>query len=266
MITRHFLILTLVVQATLATASEGLPVWNTLEYEQKAFWVTATSSVALDPCSGERSQNWCLTAESSVASNRETLTLEAEYTGRLTERKRASVGRERRRIKEWSYSAEGIARRRLEPVSKAADDYQVTSERQLDYPAAAGPVTDAVLLLALAAPGSAPGKAQPFIVQTDLNFYRVTATTLGEESVAGEFVLDGRKSGGPRPARLVQLTAEPIKPLADKPDFSLLGLSGDIVIAFDAATGVPLQLRGRAPRVGEATIDLRRASLRKPAP
>ena len=62
------------------------------------------------------------------------------------------------------------------------------------------------------------------------------------------------------------LAAEPIPPLQDDPDFALLGLSGEIVIAYDRATGIPVQVRGQAPRIGAAELTLRDLELRKPAP
>jgi hypothetical protein len=63
---------------------------------------------------------------------------------------------------------------------------------------------------------------------------------------------------------LVRLEAEPLQPLPDKPDFSLLGLSGEINIAFDSLSGIPLQLRGKAPRIGTTEINLVAATGRHP--
>ncbi len=52
--------------------------------------------------------------------------------------------------------------------------------------------------------------------------------------------------------------------LAEKPDFSLLGLdgAGDITMLFDTANSLPVQLRGTAPRIGNAEINLKAATLR----
>jgi hypothetical protein len=59
------------------------------------------------------------------------------------------------------------------------------------------------------------------------------------------------------------LQIRPINPLADKPDFMLLGLSDDISILYDSNNHLPLQLRGRAPKIGRTHIDLKAAVLRQ---
>jgi hypothetical protein len=92
-------------------------------------------------------------------------------------------------------------------------------------------------------------------VNTDFNFYRVTAVAAGEDLVEVEADLDG--SPNPREVDLVSLAAKPVQPLADKTDFNLLGLSGNIVIAYDRATGIPVQVRGMAPRIGFAELTLK---------
>jgi hypothetical protein len=247
-------------------AERGLPGWSSLDYLQQAFWVQAASSVALEPCGDTDEQRWCLTAGNKVADNSEDLQIEADPDGSLLTRRRSSTGREQRRVKEWAYLGDGILRRRLEPSGKpGADDYVVTSERMLTYPAVGARVTDPLFLLVLAAPGGAASDGQ-LIVHTDLNFYTVTVTGAGEASIDVKYEVDGKTVKGPRQAVLVKLEASPVEPLADKPDFNLLGLSGVITIAYDAATGIPLQLRGRAPRLGEAEINLRAASTRRDPP
>jgi len=79
------------------------------------------------------------------------------------------------------------------------------------------------------------------------------------------YQLDGKAVSGSRNTTGVALKVEPLGKLAEKPDFSLLGLEGDITLLFDRATGLPLQLRGNAPRIGRAEINLKAATLREPA-
>ena len=122
-------------------------------------------------------------------------------------------------------------------------------------------VTDALLLLVLAAPDR---QQREFVVNTDFNFYRVTAMPGGTDSVEVKADLDG--GSRLRQVDLVKLVVKPIPPLRDDPDFALLGLSGDIVLAYDRATGIPVQVRGQAPRIGAAELTLRNLELRKPAP
>ena len=61
----------------------------------------------------------------------------------------------------------------------------------------------------------------------------------------------------------VALQVDPEGQLAEKPDFSVLGLSGDIILFFDKVTGLPLQVRGTAPRIGDADINLKSVTPRK---
>jgi hypothetical protein len=97
------------------------------------------------------------------------------------------------------------------------------------------------------------------IVHTDLNFYRVRMTRGSDSRIPIDYRLLGenREISGRRDTQAVILRASPVGKPEDNPDFSLLGLDGEITVRFDAATGVPLQLRGRAPRIGATTINLK---------
>ena len=71
---RSLLLLSVLASST-APATEtdtlpSLPVWQVLEYEQKAFFVTAKSRVEI-ATAADNSEHWRLTASSSVASNSE---------------------------------------------------------------------------------------------------------------------------------------------------------------------------------------------------
>ena len=237
--------------------SAELPAWRSLEFLEQAFWATASSRIELSPCQDDR-KLWCMRTTSSVVSNRETVELTARPGGRLLERRRSSEGSDRRR-KSWAFGTNLITRERSEP--DANGDWRITSSRKLDYPASDLPVTDAMLLIALAEPGRDP---REFLVNTDFNFYRVSAIASGEDLVTVDVQLD--TGGASREVDLVTLKAEPVEPLSDKPDFSLLGLSGEIVIAYDRATGIPVQVRGKAPRIGLAELNLKSLELRDPRP
>ncbi|MEE4191219.1 MAG: hypothetical protein V2I66_06555 [Halieaceae bacterium] len=235
-----------------------LPDWRVLVFEEKAFWATARSELLLDACAGP-GDAWCLEATSSVASNRERIELSARPDGHLLERRRFSEGSNRRR-KRWAYGLTGITRERLEP--DASGEYRLTSRRKIGYPDGERQVTDPLLLLALLSPASAP---QSFVVNTDLNLYRVTATPAGEDLVEVSPGLGGIDSRH-RDTDLLRIEAELIDPAQDQPDFTLLGLSGELLVAFDRATGLPLQVRGRAPRLGYVALTLKSAELREAAP
>lgn len=240
-----------------SAAGPSLPPWKMLKFQEQAFWATASSRLELSNCDDNRVL-WCLRATSSVVSNSENISLSAHPGGRLLQRERASEGSSRRK-KTWNFGMSGVTRERSEP--DATGEWRKTSSRTLDYPDGDTAVTDPLLLLVLAAPGR---QQREFVVNTDFNFYRVEARPAGSDQVAVEADLDGGSST--RQVDLVRLVAEPIPPLQDDPDFSLLGLTGGIVIAFDRDTGIPVQLRGQAPRIGSAELTLKDLERRAPNP
>ncbi len=240
------------------TTESPLPAWRSLVFEEKAFWATARSQLELDACQ-ESAAAWCLEASNSVANNRERISLSARPDGSLLERRRFSEGNDRRR-KQWRYGLNGISRERLEP--DASGEWQLTSQRRIDYPEGEPRVTDPLLLIALLQPGAA---SQSFLVNTDLNLYRVSAKAAGEDLVEVDPALAGFGTRH-REVDLLLVTAELLQPAADKPDFSLLGLSGELLLAFDRETGLPLQVRGKAPRLGYVALTLKSVELRDSTP
>ena len=251
--TRAWLALSLACGA--AVAGEQPP-WAELLYQEQSIFATASSKLTLALCESDAG-TWCLEATSSVASNRESIRLTALPGGRMLERERFSEGSDRRR-KAWRYGMSGVTRERRE--QDATGEWRLTSRRKIGYPQGETAVTDALMLLALVNPQQ-PGT---FAVHGDLNYYRVTVTPAGEDRIE----VDARLPGGERirEVDLVTLSAEPLLALEDKDDFSLLGLTGEITIAFDRGTGLPLQLRGRAPRIGMAELNLKRARLAEDSP
>jgi hypothetical protein len=262
--------------AHLAAAGGGeapppLPIWQTLEFEQTAYWVTARSSVTLNPCP-DNPQDWQLTATSSVASNAEEvqLTLDAN-SGRALFRSRLSQGKQQR-YKTYQFLPEHILRERREPGSdpgEAPAQWPLSSSRKTPYPALAANlvITDAYALLELAGrfQQSADDSAE-VVVNTDANFYRVRMTRGNHSTIRVDFHIHGEPgpATGKRDASEVLLSVIPLGDTPDKPDFSLLGLQGEITLLFDPA-GLPLQLRGSAPRVGRTEINLKAVTLREPA-
>ncbi len=239
-------------------AQPPLPAWRHLLFQETAFLATARSELSLDHCE-ESPGAWCLKASNSVANNRERISLSARPGGHLLQRDRFSEGSSRRR-KQWLYGLNSITRERLEP--DANGEWQLTSRRKIDYPEGRRQVTDALLLLALLEPA---GAAQTFVVNTDLNLYRVTATPAGEDLIEVEPGLGGVASRH-RDTDLLRIEAELLQPAQDRPDFTLLGLSGELLVAFDRASGLPVQVRGRAPRLGYVVLTLKSAELREPTP
>jgi hypothetical protein len=101
------------------------------------------------------------------------------------------------------------------------------------------------------------------IVNTDLNFYRVKLSSGDGVAVAANTMITGGDAvTGKRETLAVALLASPEGKLEDDDDFTLLGLSGNIIILFDRLTGLPLQIRGLAPRIGSTEINLKSATMR----
>jgi hypothetical protein len=256
--------------STRSLASHPLPAWQELSFEQKALWATARSRISIAPSEVAESQ-WLLRASSSVVSNAEEvkLTLRAD-SGAAIARKRLSSGKNQR-LKTYAYRPDSILRERREPGKNSGGDdseWPITSRKTLRYPHDLGQraVTDAYALLPLAGRFLESGSdTMEIAVHTDHNFYLVILSRGEAREIEVNYQLNGQeKVTGTQRAQQVRLQVSPLGPEEDKADFSLLGLSGDISLLLASDSGLPLQLRGVAPRIGETSIQLKTASLREP--
>lgn len=258
-----------------------LPGWLVLEYEQQAFWVTARSRIELtaiaeqedaEPAAGSGQQQWLLRAASSVASNREEVTVRlAASDGHALQRSRFSEGKDKR-YKSYDFRTGYLLRERRNPPTDASlppTEWPVSSSKKIPYPENVGDaaITDAYALLGLA--GRFLASAAPVaevVISTDVNFYRVQMSRGDGATIAVNYQLAGEQHAvtGKRDTLAVKLQVSPLGTQQGKQDFSLLGLHSDITVLFDPTTGLPLQLRGTAPRIGSAEINLKTATLRNP--
>ncbi len=250
-----------------------LPAWQVLEFEQQAFLVTARSRVEVvrDSTAGER---WRLTANSSVASNSEEVELDlAAVDGRASYRARLSKGKQER-FKTYEFLPEHILRVRHDPppgTTEPPRKWPVSSRKEIAYPPAATGmvVTDAYALLELAGRFLASSQASgDVVINTEFNFYQVHMTRSEGPSIEVNYqVAGGSAISGTRQTRSVTLRVTSLGKPAEKPDFSLLGLDGkgEIAVLFDPDSDLPLQLRGTAPRIGKAEINLKTVTLREPS-
>jgi len=207
-----------------------------------------------------------------VANSAEQVSASFEPTGgQLQQRSRLSRGKDQR-FKLWRYLPDSIVRERRQPDAGSSPDpasWPATSRRELAWPSptVCACVTDPYVLLLLAGrsldPASPP---REYCVNTDLNFYRVSITPAGLETVEVDYARNGAAVQTSVEARVVQIRATPLGTPEDKPDFSLLGLEGDIEVLFAEDSQLPVQLRGQAPRIGVTTIELKAVSLRAELP
>jgi hypothetical protein len=191
-------------------------------------------------------------------------------TGRTLTRSRLSRGKDQR-LKSYQYQTDAIVRERQNPgadTSMPPDEWPVTYSGKVSYPAAAGDavVTEPYLLVLLAQrlQAQGPDKSMEVIVHTDLNFYRVRLTSGNGIPINVDYDVTGQGAvRGQRETLAVALQVTPQGTPAEDPDFSLLGLQGDIIVFFDRSSGLPLQIRGIAPRIGATAINLKSVTMRE---
>lgn len=255
-------------------AANNLPAWRVLEFEEKAFWATARSRLEL-PGPQASAQYWEMFANSSVPGNSEQVSMRFEPgDGQLVERTRLSRGKEDRRLKSYVYKDDHILRERRTPEENTQlppPQWPLASRQRIPYPESAEKlaVTSPYLLILLAGKLQAkgPGSSMEVLVHTDHNFYRARLTCGDGIPVPVDFTLgDGERTQGTRETLAVAMRVEPEGSLVDGDDFALLGLSGDIIVLFDRFSGLPLQVRGEAPRIGDTQINLKSATMRAPVP
>ena len=268
-----FLVVCSLSLANLAQATENaiarLPSWQVLEYEQKAFWATAKSRLEVMPVAGKPGE-WVLDVLSSVVDNSEKLTVNFDpATGAVSYRSRISSGKEQR-MKSYQYEADFILRERRNGPSNSTtppEQWAVTNTKYVNYPASRGTtvVTTPYMLVLLAAQLQAqgPNQSMEVIVNTDINFYRVKLTSGNGFPVDADYKVTGADSvSGKFETLAVAITASPEGKLEDDDDFSVLGLDGEVILLFDTHTGLPLQIRGDAPRIGSTEINLKSVTMR----
>lgn len=248
-----------------------LPVWEALDFEEKAFWATAKARISI-PNPPENATSWKLNGAGSVQNTYELVSMEFDpATCQLVTRERLSRGRREQRHKSWDYHDGYIVRKRRNPdvsVQGNPSEWPVNHARRVYYPKRGDnlPVTNEYLLLLLAGrlAGEGPGASEDVLVHTDLNFFWVRLTVVPGKRINRDYAVTGGKQvRGPVDSIAVTIRMRPEGRQEEKPDFSLLGLHGDITLYFDKNTGLPLLLHGDAPRLGTADIHLRGMTPRK---
>jgi hypothetical protein len=258
-------------EATTAANEQApaLPAWQTLEFQEKAYWATASSTLEVLP-DPEDETLWRFAALSSIVNNTEQMDIVFEPdTGRVLSRDRLSRG-SNQRIKSYRYKDDFILReRRNQPSDPGLPpaEWPVSSTQEIPYPAAAADtvVTSPYLLILLAQrlQAQGPDRSREVLVHTDRNFYRVKMTSGRGIPVAADYEISGKGNvRGERKTVAVSIQPAPEGELADDDDFSLLGLNGNIIIFFDSESRLPVQVRGQAPRIGETAINLKSVTMR----
>ena len=252
-------------------ASVTLPDWKVLQLEQKAFWATARSRIEVKEA-GDHEGAWTLAATSSVVGNSEEVEVTLEPgSGQVITRSRLSRGKDQR-LKTFDYGPDFILRERRNHDKKSKKppaEWPISSTHKIPYPEPRQnlAVTDDYTLLLLADRLQASSStSKQVVVHTEFNFYSVRMTVGNGIPVMADYqVTGGEQVKGMRDTRAVVLLASPLGEQVDKPDFSLLGLQGEIILFFDKDSGLLLQVRGTAPRIGETEVNLKTVTMREPA-
>jgi hypothetical protein len=252
------------------TQSPLLPDWQIIEFEQRAFFATAKSSLEIMEGPDGPGQ-WALSANSSVIDNSEEVFVLFNPTdGQALYRTRLSRGKNQR-FKMFHYGENGVRRERRDPGENAAanpEEWALSSIEEIAYPSLTNnrAVTDVYALILLAGQLlEEPGRSFDVVVHTEFNFYTVKMTSSPGIPIDVDYELAGvGKITGKRNTTAVKLKVSPLGESPEEPDFSLLGLHGYIIMFFDKESGLLLRLLGRAPRLGETEINLHRAVLRAP--
>jgi hypothetical protein len=184
-------------------------------------------------------------------------------------------GGSRQRLRTYRFTDVGAYHFTRWPISEAEASlpparWTERSEGMRPYPEGAigDPVTEATVLLWLAAasPLAATGDRMEVLTFSRRNVNRVIVEVVGSRKVDVDFEEQGpagkRRRDGRIEALLLHLRGAPLVPGDDDEDFELLGLRGDLELALDPRTRVPLELRGKVKIAGQVTVRLRRAVLR----
>jgi len=247
-----------------------LPGWQILEFEQRAFFATAKSTLEVMAAPDQPGQ-WALSANSSVLDNSEEVLLLFNPTdGQASSRTRLSRGKNQR-FKVFHYGENSVRRERRDPGENAAanpEEWQLSSIKEVAYPSLTNnrAVTDGYALILLASQlAEEPGRSLDVVVHTEFNFYTVKMTSSPGISIDVDYEIDGvGRITGKRNTTAVKLKISPLGEPLEDPDFSLLGLHGYIIMFFDKESGLLLRLLGQAPRLGKTEINLKKTVLRTP--
>ncbi|MCX2982423.1 hypothetical protein EYC98_16285 [Halieaceae bacterium IMCC14734] len=280
------------------TADSELPpmTWEVLEFERKSTWGDARSRLSLSripaaelsavlqqpgsrsylqPNPEERVQE--LKVEATVGTKNQVslqLLMHPE-TQALYQRSRFSIGRKDRRFKFFRYAEDGLTRLRKDPADKKeaklpqqqwsrSSSTEVNYSEELQHTAVTSPFALFVILSRLTSEQLAQ---QPvLLVNTDTNVYKVTLSP--QPTVQLDVKYNLTRTGQAAQRRKETVDATPVKLLvaptalaSNKPDFELMGLSGEITVFVDSLDHTPLRVAGIAPRVGAAHLDIANAVL-----
>jgi len=246
--------------------------WQMLSFEAKSIWATAQTEISLITHDSDKfGKVWELQLHGNVSSSSEQENIfMTPGSGGLLERDRFTKGKNQR-LKHYDYNEKSISRIRREPGAESSAqlppwEWPISNTKQLNRPSQEEcPVLTAIpslLIFANKVP-EAPGQSFGICVHSDHNFYRVTMTVKGEKNLTVNYRLGDtqKKVKAKKTTTVIALSVDRVGDEQGEADFSLLGLSSPVTILLDREAGLPVQVRGQAPRLGKTEINLIEANL-----
>ncbi|UCG72936.1 MAG: hypothetical protein JSV45_00685 [Chromatiales bacterium] len=282
------IILSLLVVGAAPAGALELP-WAQAEYKARKMFMTIRLDMGLQLLSGDAAR-----AATPPPFQGEGVPLQGDTAGLVTLRSRRSGQTKQTQLyldpadgaallreqREWSdnpdfkslrYTTTGIARTRSEPLPGEADkppsEWGQVREQFRAFPKLdeGTVVSDAAFLPFLIATRDwrGPSEKIEFLVFEDQQLVRISATAVRWNIHRVDYQTDDGDVDGKEKlleVRIVALSADS----SGTADIDLFGLSSDVLVLVDTRLGVPVEIRGSVPFLGEVRFALKRVT-QKPA-
>jgi hypothetical protein len=276
--TRNYIILIVgVALSTLTQASPpaaplaSAPPWQELTLERKSMWGSVHAKLQLEKSiSPDGDEHWLMNIATSVGSNNsEKVTLEMRsLAADIIHKQRYSQGRKDQRFKSFDYGANAIGRLRKDPAegedTLGPEHWSLSDQQNIAYPKLAPETaltTPYALFLLVADDRLATTGAQLSVyVHTDYNIYKVVLRNSGQQEMIASYTFHSgdQTTRFKKEATTTDLITLDVTPVSEpaRPDFEVMGLTGEVAFLVDRSDRIPVRISGTAPRVGETHIDL----------
>lgn len=274
-------ILLLLAGSTASVGAGELP-WTRAEFKARKMFMTIRLDMELDLLSGEAMEEATPAAFESqgiAASGDQAalVTLRSKRSDQIKEtylyldplngaalRRRQRERSSKPDVKDLRYTETGIARTRSEPLKGERDkppaEWSQVREQFRAYPelpeGAVVSDTAALPFLLSTRDWQEPGENFELLVFEDRQLVRVTATAVRWNRTRVDFRTAHGDVDGKQRLLEVRVIASALDN-AGKADVDLFGLSSDVLLLLDTELGVPVEIRGSVPFLGEVRFTLK---------
>ena len=278
----QLIILLLLAAGSVPASATELP-WAQAEYKARKMFMTIRLDMRLQMLTGAATE-----VATPLAFEGEGVPLQGDTAALVTLRSRRSGQTKetqlyidpdngaalRRQQREWSnnpdfkdlrYTTTGIARTRAEPLrgeaEKPPSEWGQVRQQFRAFPAGNSDtiVSDAAIIPFLVATRDWQGPADKFefLVFQDQQLVRISAAGVRWNNTRVDFKVDGEAVDGKQKlleVRVIAVAADG----SGTADIDLFGLSSDVLLLIDTGRGVPVEIRGSVPFLGEVRFALTR--------